>query len=196
MDKSRGQRLKAGSWKEIAWATAPATQKVACATGSILTEMPVSGRRYSLAPIPKLCGLVSKQDCKLVVVQGCGVTVTIGTKIIRMCVSALLAFAIAKLVFAPLFFVLWPGLYLGVALLKPPRREPRAGSTPTDRGEAIARGCRRKQAFPATTHHSYRRRRTCRVDSSICSPPVRCSGVGITKGGESPQHRAPRHDHG
>jgi hypothetical protein len=39
--------------------------------------------------------------------------VTIGTKIIRICVSALLAFAIAKLVFAPLFFLLWPGLYWG-----------------------------------------------------------------------------------
>jgi hypothetical protein len=39
--------------------------------------------------------------------------VTINSKIAGLSVSALIAFAIGKLVFAPLFFVLWPGLYLG-----------------------------------------------------------------------------------
>ena len=37
---------------------------------------------------------------------------TLNAKIFRMCVTATLAFAVGKLVFAPLFFVLWPGLYL------------------------------------------------------------------------------------
>lgn len=102
-------------------------RKLACPTGSILTEMPFSGPRYSLAPILKLSRLVSEQDCKLIIVEGCGVTVTIGTNIVRLCVSALLAFAIAKLVFAPLFFVLWPGFYWGWHYLSRRRKSPEPG---------------------------------------------------------------------
>ncbi|MFY9532142.1 MAG: hypothetical protein WBC04_10190 [Candidatus Acidiferrales bacterium] len=53
---------------------------------------------------------------------------TIGTKIVRICVSALLAFVIAKLVSVPLFFVLWPGIYWGWYYLS--RREsPTPGAT-------------------------------------------------------------------
>jgi hypothetical protein len=91
--------------------------------------MPFSGPRYSLAPILKLSRLVSDEDCKLIVVEGCGVTVTIGTKIVRLCVSALLAFAIAKLVFAALFFVLWPGLYWGWHYLSRRRERSEPGAT-------------------------------------------------------------------
>jgi len=36
-----------------------------------------------------------------------------GTKIVRICLSALLAFAIARPVFGLLFFVLWPAFYWG-----------------------------------------------------------------------------------
>ena len=53
---------------------------------------------------------------------------TIGTKIVRLCVSALLAFAIAKLIFAPLFFVLWPGLYWGWHYLSRRRESPKPGA--------------------------------------------------------------------
>lgn len=38
--------------------------------------------------------------------------VTLNAKILRMCVTAIVAFAVGKLFYAPLFFVLWPGLYL------------------------------------------------------------------------------------
>jgi hypothetical protein len=72
--------------------------------------------------------MVSEQDCNLIVVEGCGATVTIGTKIVRVCVSALLAFAIAKIVFGPLFFVLWPGLYWGWHYLSRRRESPEPGA--------------------------------------------------------------------
>ena len=52
---------------------------------------------------------------------------TIGTNIVRLCVSALLAFAIAKLVFAPLFFALWPGLYWGWHYSSRRRESPEPG---------------------------------------------------------------------
>jgi len=51
-----------------------------------------------------------------------------GTKIVRICLSALLAFAIAKLVFGPLFFVLWPGLYWGWHYLSRRRESPEPGA--------------------------------------------------------------------
>ena len=37
---------------------------------------------------------------------------TLNAKILRLCVTAVVAFAVGKLVYVPLFFVLWPGLYL------------------------------------------------------------------------------------
>jgi hypothetical protein len=90
--------------------------------------MPFSGPRYSLASTLKPYRLVSEQNCKLLVVLGCGVTVAIGTKIVGLCLSALLAFAIGKLVFAPLFFVLWPGLYWGWHYLNRRRESPDPGA--------------------------------------------------------------------
>jgi hypothetical protein len=54
--------------------------------------------------------------------------VTINTKIVSLSLSALLAFAIGKLVFAPLFFVLWPGLYLGWHYLSRHRESPEPGA--------------------------------------------------------------------
>lgn len=52
---------------------------------------------------------------------------TIGAKIVRLCVSALFAFAIAKVVFAPLFFVLWPGFYWAWHYLSRRRESPEPG---------------------------------------------------------------------
>jgi hypothetical protein len=49
---------------------------------------------------------------------------TINAKIAGLSLSALIAFAIGKLVFAPLFFILWPGLYLGWYFLNRHRKSP------------------------------------------------------------------------
>jgi len=43
--------------------------------------------------------------------------VTMGTKIVRICLTAILAFAVSRLVSGLLFFVLWPALYWGWAYL-------------------------------------------------------------------------------
>jgi hypothetical protein len=50
--------------------------------------------------------------------------VSINTKIVGLSLSALIAFAIGKLLFAPLFFVLWPGLYLAWHFLNRRRKSP------------------------------------------------------------------------
>jgi hypothetical protein len=50
--------------------------------------------------------------------------VTIDKKIVGLSLSALIAFAIGKLLFAPLFFVLWPGLYLGWHFLNRHHKSP------------------------------------------------------------------------
>ena len=42
---------------------------------------------------------------------------TMGTKIVRICLTAILAFAVSRLVSGLLFFVLWPALYWGWAYL-------------------------------------------------------------------------------
>jgi hypothetical protein len=65
-----------------------------------------------------------KQDEQVVVAPGSGITVTINSKIAGLALSALIAFAIGKLFFAPLFFVLWPGLYLAWHFLKRHRKSP------------------------------------------------------------------------
>ena len=75
--------------------------------------MRFSELRYSLASILKVCRRISERDYRVIVARGRGFTLTIDKKIVGLSLSALIAFAIAKLLFAPLFFVLWPGLYLG-----------------------------------------------------------------------------------
>jgi hypothetical protein len=65
--------------------------------------------------------------------------VTIDKKIAGLSLSALIAFAIGKLVFAPLFFVLWPGLYLGWHFLNRHRKSP----------ELRAPGSIEEQQYPA-----------------------------------------------
>jgi hypothetical protein len=72
----------------------------------------------------EVCRRVSERDYKVVVARGRGFTLTIDKKIVGLSLSALIAFAIGKLVFAPLFFVLWPGLYLGWHFLDRHRKSP------------------------------------------------------------------------
>jgi hypothetical protein len=96
-----------------------------------LNRVRFSELRYSLASILKSCRRLSERDYKVIVARGRGFTLTIDKKIVGLSLSALIAFAIGKLLFAPLFFVLWPGLYLGWHFLdrhrkSPELREPRS----------------------------------------------------------------------
>ncbi len=50
----------------------------------------------------------------LIFIPSSGVTLTsLGTKIARICLTAISAFAIARLTIGPIFVALWPGLYWG-----------------------------------------------------------------------------------